>query len=143
MRLTMVSTFLVLVLALPCAAVDFAGSVRTVDGDCRILRGGESLAAETGLHVLQGDVLETGDGSMGVTFRDDTMLSMGPGSRIAVDSFVFDPAEKATDFLVNMTRGTAQFITGQMAKVSPESMKVRTPLSTIGIRGTRFLVKVP
>jgi hypothetical protein len=30
-----------------------------------------------------------------------------------------------------------------MAKVSPESMKVRTPLSTIGIRGTRFLVKVP
>lgn len=143
MRLAMVSVFFILVLALPCAAVDFAGSVRTVDGDCRIVRGEQSMVAEPGLHVLQGDVLETGDGSMGVTFRDDTMLSMGPKSRISVDSFVFDPAKKATDFLVNMTRGTAQFITGQMAKVSPESMKVRTPLSTIGIRGTRFLVKVP
>ncbi len=143
MRSGILTILMLFVFALPCTAENFAGSVKTVNGDCRILRGEQSMPAQKGQHVLQGDVLETGSGSMGVTFRDDTMLSMGPGSRISVDSFVFDPAGKSTDFLVNMTRGTAQFITGQMAKVAPESMKVRTPLSTIGIRGTRFLVKVP
>lgn len=143
MRLLFSSVVMVVFMAASCFAGNFVGSVKTIDGSCRVLRGEQKISVQTGDHVYQGDVLETKSGSMGIIFRDDTILSMGPNSRVAVDSFVFDPAHGNMDFLVNMSKGTAQFITGQMAKISPESMKVETPLSTIGIRGTRFLVKVP
>jgi hypothetical protein len=33
-------------------------------------------------------------------------------------------------------------ISGKMVKQSPEAMKIRTPASILGVRGTEFVVKV-
>ena len=135
-------------LILPCvpalgADADMAGSVRTLKGAATVVRQDDSLPVTMGMHIMRGDVLRTGpDSSMGVLFRDDTSLSLGPGAEITVDDFVFDPAEGRLGMLVEVGRGTAAFISGEIAKLRPESMVVTTPLSTIGIRGTRFVVKV-
>lgn len=119
------------------------GSVKTVSGTAVLQRGEEQLAASVGDHLYQGDLLVTeANSSLGVIFRDDTIMSLGSKSRVRIDDFVFNPRENDMNFLVNVGKGTAQFISGQMVKLSPESMAVETPLSTIGIRGTRFLVKV-
>ncbi|MCJ2165405.1 MULTISPECIES: FecR domain-containing protein [unclassified Pseudodesulfovibrio] len=119
------------------------GSVKTVSGTACLGRNGEQLPAKVGDYLLEGDTLITGaDSSMGVIFRDDTLLSLGSRSQVRIDAFVFDPAQDNMNFLTNVTKGTAQYISGQIAKLSPEKMSVETPLSTIGIRGTRFLVKV-
>lgn len=119
------------------------GSVKTVSGKALIERNGEQLAANVGDYLLEGDTLTTGtDSSIGVIFRDDTLLSLGSRSEVRIDKFVFDPARDNMSFLTSVSKGTAQFISGQIAKLSPEDMAVATPLSTIGIRGTRFLVKV-
>jgi hypothetical protein len=119
------------------------GAVKSVSGDARIVRAGQEIKAEAGTALQQQDVLKTGaDGALGVTFRDNSTVSLGPNSDLAVETFVFEPAEKKFGFVSRMTRGTALFVSGAMAKLSPESVSVATPTSTIGVRGTKFLVEV-
>ena len=125
------------------AAKKIVGSVKTVSGEAKLGRDGKRITADVGDHLHQGDVLYTSsDSTMGVIFRDDTILSLGPESEVSIDEFVFDPAEDSLSFLTSVGKGTAQYISGQIAKIQPDAMLVDTPQSTIGIRGTRFLVKV-
>ncbi len=119
------------------------GTIKTASGDARIARAGQDIKAEAGAVLQQQDVLKTGaDGALGVTFRDNSTVSLGPNSDLAVETFVFEPAEKKFSFVSRMTRGTALFVSGAMAKLSPESVSIATPTSTIGVRGTKFLVEV-
>jgi len=119
------------------------GTVKTVKGDARIIEAGGGQKAAVGSAVRQDDVIETGkDGALGLTFIDDTTLSLGPNSRITLSKVVFDPDKGHFAFLANLARGTFMFISGGIARLSPQSVRITTPVSTIGIRGTRFLVKV-
>ncbi|MBG0775244.1 MAG: FecR domain-containing protein [Desulfovibrionaceae bacterium] len=127
--------------AVPCEA--FVASVKTATGDAAILRQGQEVAAREGAHLYEDDVLVTrAHSTLGVIFRDDTTLSMGSNSELRIDAFVFNPIEDDMRFLVDIARGTTQFISGQMAKIAPDKIAVTTPRGSIGIRGTRFLVKV-
>lgn len=119
------------------------GTVKTVRGDARIIEAGNPAQAAVGSAVHQDDVIETGkDGALGLTFIDDTTLSLGPNSRITLSKVVFDPDKGHFAFLADLARGTFMFISGGIARLSPQSVRITTPVSTIGIRGTRFLVKV-
>ena len=42
----------------------------------------------------------------------------------------------------SLQRGTLAVITGKMVKQSPDAMRIRTPASILGVRGTEFVVKV-
>ena len=134
------SAALLLAMAGPALADGFIGTVRTFEGEARVVRDGVAYPAETGFHILANDVLETGDGALGVIFRDDTAITLGPHTEIIVDSFVFDPAGDNIEFATEMIRGSAMFVTGQIAKINPEAFRLETPKATIGIRGTRFIV---
>jgi hypothetical protein len=93
--------------------------------------------------VRQSDVLVTGaDGSAGVTFQDNSLLSIGPGSELAIDHYSFDSTTHAGKFDASLKRGTLGVVSGRMVKQSPEAMRVRTPSSIMGVRGTEFFVKV-
>lgn len=119
------------------------GSIRSASGEAHIARDGREIEAKPGVALRQEDVLRTGaDGALGVTFRDNSTVSLGPDSELALESFVFEPAEKKYGFVSRMARGTALFVSGAIAKLAPESVAVVTPTSTIGVRGTRFLVEV-
>ncbi|SKA89888.1 FecR family protein [Paucidesulfovibrio gracilis DSM 16080] len=142
MRIALMTMTLALLLVSPALAEDFIGSIKTAQGEAYVQRGDERLDAKPGDHVYPQDVLRTGDGSLGMLFRDDTALSLGPDSRVAVEQFVFDPHGGNMEFITRVTKGSAAFITGQMGKIRPESFKVETPQATIGIRGTRFVVEV-
>ena len=119
------------------------GMVKTVQGAAFVTSGGTKAPATLGLRLHKRDVIETGaDGSVGVTFQDDTIISVGPDSSLALDQFDFAPAEEKYSFVTRMTRGTMYYASGVMAKLAPEAVSVVTPVGTIGIRGTRFLVKL-
>jgi hypothetical protein len=125
------------------ASDESVGRVKTVEGTASIVRGQASLPAVINEKVFQGDTLRTGpDGSLGVILKDDTSLSLGPNSEVVVDRFLFAPAEGKLLLVTRMVRGTALYISGVIAKLSPQSVLFETPNATIGIRGTRFLVKV-
>lgn len=119
------------------------GIVRTVTKNAYILRNETSIAAETNMKIMKGDVLKTGPtGSLGIIFEDDTLVSMGPDSEFAVEDFLFDPSEKKLSFVVRMLRGTFSYLSGQISKLVPDAVRLETPDATIGTRGTHVLVKV-
>ena len=119
------------------------GMVRSVSGDAAVTRGEKSLPAAPGMKLMVGDTLLTGrDGSLGVILRDDSSLSIGPGSRLVLQSFEFSPSEGKFDLVARISRGTMAYLSGLIGKLAPEKARFETPTATIGIRGTRFAVKV-
>ena len=118
--------------------------MKTVAGEAWITSpAGERTAAAVGAPVSRGDSIETGsDGSVGITFRDETRVSVGPNSQIAIDDFVFAPDADQLSFATSVTRGTMLYVSGAIARFAPERVKVSTPEGTVGIRGTTFLVRV-
>ena len=119
------------------------GMVKVSKGDTSILRDEKHVKGKIGQSVFQHDVLETGkDGALGVTFKDNTRVSLGPNSQLSLKKFAFNPKEKEYSFLSEIARGTLVYISGMMSKLSPESVSVKTPAATIGIRGTRFLIRI-
>jgi hypothetical protein len=138
------ATLLIAVLAGTATAQEAAriGTIKTLKGNARVIGSG-SAAAAVGGAVHQNDTLETGpDDAVGVTFIDNTTLSMGPNSRITLTKIVFNPDRGDFAFATDIAKGTFMFVSGSIAKLAPQSVKIGTPVSTIGIRGTRFLVKI-
>ena len=119
------------------------GHVRTVSGEAALVRDGGREPAKVGSEVFRKDVIETGkDGSIGVTFTDNTVFSAGPNSSIALEEYAFNSSAFKGNLLARMDRGTLNVVSGDIARTSPEAMKVKTPTAILGVRGTTFLVKV-
>ena len=82
---------MVLAVGVAVAAAEDAGQIKVSTGSAQIERSGKKLPAKVGQVVQQGDVVITGsDGSVGITFRDNSLVSIGPDSVLAIDRFVFD-----------------------------------------------------
>lgn len=138
------ATLLLLLLIGPAQAEPLSiGSIKTVQGAAAVIRDGTEIPAAIGVAVQQNDVLRTGsDGSLGITFRDETMMSIGPNTEISLDRYAFAPEENKYSLVARITRGTLFYVSGLIAKLSPKSASVVTPGGTIGVRGTRFVVRV-
>lgn len=127
----------------PAFADDVIGSIKNSQGNAYVIRHDNKIAATKGLRLFQNDTLLTEDeSSMGVILRDDTLISLGSNTKIAIDEFKFAPAKGELSILIRMTRGIITYVSGQISRLSPESARFETPASSIGIRGTKFLVKV-
>lgn len=125
------------------AEADTIGRIKTTQGQAFLLRGTERMPAAIGAAVQQGDTVETGaDGSVGITFRDNSVFSTGPNSRVAVEEFRFDSQNFQGSFQSRVSKGTLSVISGDIARGSPEAMTIRTPHTILGVRGTRFAVSV-
>ena len=119
------------------------GNVKTVNDQAFIVRGEERLPGHVGDPVFRHDVLETDEtGSLGVTLKDNTRLSLGPKSRLELKEFVFNPRQEEYSFVTEIMRGTLVYLSGMMAKISPESVSIKTPTATVGIRGTRLSIRI-
>jgi len=137
------ATFSILAQGIPVFAEETIGVVRNAEGVATVTRGEEVLPATPGTKLLAGDILGTGlDGTLGVIFRDNSTLSLGPESSLAVDTFLFSPAEGKFGLLARITRGTMAYLSGLIGKLAPESARFETPTASIGIRGTHFAVRV-
>ena len=116
--------------------------VKVVRGDVRLLRNGQPQPASVGLELQQSDRVLTGpNGSAGLTFRDGTLLSVGPSSELNVDRFRFNPTTHDGEFETTLSKGKLAVVSGKIAKHRLDAMKVRTPSTTLGVRGTEFLVE--
>lgn len=125
----------------PLAAGADVGQIKTTKGQVSIERKGQSMAGQVGMVLEPSDVIRTGpDGAVGVTMRDNTLLSAGPNSILALEHFEFDPTTSAGRFDARLQRGTLAVVSGRIAKQSPQAMTVRTPSAVLGIRGTEFVV---
>jgi hypothetical protein len=129
-------------LAPALAGAQEAGHVKVAKGAVQIERAGQKVPASVGAQVQAGDVVVTGaDGSVGISFLDNSLLSAGPNSVLAIDKFAFDTTTHQGSFESSLKQGTLAVVSGKLAKQSPDAMKVRTPAAVLGVRGTEFLVR--
>ena len=119
------------------------GQVKNVKGAVHVEREGKLIPATAGMPVRSADTLVTGaDGAVGVTFLDNTMVSAGPSTVFAIESYRFDSTTHDGRFDASLKKGSLAVVSGKMVKQTPGSMRVRTPSSVMGVRGTEFLVRV-
>ncbi len=119
------------------------GYVKNVKGDALVINGSQQVKAEVGTPVATGSKLKTGsNASMGVTFKDNTVMSFGPNTELTVDEYLYAPNSGKLKLGATMARGTLAYLSGAIAKIKPDAVSVKTPTGTIGVRGTHFVVKV-
>lgn len=134
------------VAALCAAAISYAhaadvGRVKTSSGPVQIERDSERLPARVDTPVRAGDTVVTGaNASVGITFTDNSRISVGPDSTLVINRYAFDQTTHAGSFDTTLKRGTLAVASGRLAKNSPEAVTVRTPTMVLGVRGTEFLV---
>ena len=132
----------ILLFAPSVVGAELAGTVKTSKGDAHILRDGQELAASPGQDVRVTDSIRTGnDGTVGITLLDDTRLTAGPDSTLELRRFVFNSTTQAGSLAASVSRGSLSVISGKIAKTSPEQVSFSTPSVTLGVRGTRFIIK--
>jgi len=97
--------------------------------------------AQVGDAIYRGDLIQTGlEGALAITFADGTSFNVSNNARMEVNEFVYDPNGHSNSTLLSLTKGTFTFIAGNVAHTG--SMKVDTPLGTMGIRGTAPRVEI-
>ena len=131
------------ILGFSVQAAEQAGMIKVSKGAVSIERDGQHMAAAVGTPVMVADRLRTGDdGSVGLTLRDNTLLSAGPNSLLVVDKFAYDNAAQDGKMALTIRKGTLSVASGKIAKRTPESVDFHTPTSILGVRGTEFVIEV-
>jgi len=120
-----------------------AGRIKNASGSVFIVRAGKQLPAQAGHVVFEADGLRTGpDGRLGITLKDDTRLSLGPSSEVRLDRFMYAPENGQLGLVLKVLRGVAAYVSGRIAKLSPDSIRLETPEAIVGVRGTTLAFRV-
>jgi hypothetical protein len=119
------------------------GYVKNVAGEATIITAGETRKAAVGAPVHVGSLLKTGpQSSLGVTFKDETVMSFGPNTELTVDEYLYEPSRGKLRMNSKLAKGSLNYVSGVIAKLQPDAVTVKTPSGLIGVRGTQFLLKV-
>ena len=117
-------------LAQPVGRIDFAA------GSVRIERGTQTIVGLRGTQVLEGDVVLTGpDTQVQIRMADDAFLALRPNSRLTLDKYRFGKGEE-DGVLLSLAHGILRAFTGAIAARDREKFIMKTPLATVGIRGS-------
>jgi hypothetical protein len=79
------------------------------------------------------EVEAVNEGGAELTFLDGSKLTVGPGSTVVIDDFVYDPSSNAGSAALRLTKGMLRYVSGEMPE---DKVKLETDSVTIGIRGT-------
>jgi hypothetical protein len=133
-----------LLLAVPASAGQLAaGRVKTVTGEAFVVRGDKTVPVQVGHEVFESDRVRTGtDGRVGLMLKDDTRVSIGPQSEVRVETFRYAPAEGHLALALRFVQGVAVYVSGKIAKLAPDAVRLETPAAIVGVRGTTVAVNV-
>lgn len=135
---------LLMALAIPVQAQQVPiGFVKTSTGAASVVTAGQAVPAAPGTPIQLDSLLKTGkNASLGVTLKDNTLLSLGPDTELVVDEYLYAPAQGQLMLGARMAKGSLNYVSGVIAKLKPEAVGIRTPSGNIGVRGTHFVVSV-
>ncbi|MCB2101531.1 MAG: FecR domain-containing protein [Rhodobacterales bacterium] len=144
--LFLLTLFILLALAAGPAAAQSAspvGTVVQVTGAVEALRGGSATALAAGDSLFGGDVVQTGLNAKAVlAMLDDTEVTVGENASLVLDQMVLDGGGGGGSALFTAVEGTFVFLAGSIAKRNAQGMTIRTPVMSVGIRGTAVALNV-
>ncbi|MDP2226805.1 MAG: FecR domain-containing protein [Moraxellaceae bacterium] len=119
------------------------GYIKTLNQNAAIVTDGKKRDVSIGDPVFEGDAIRTSrNGTLGVVFVDGAVMSIGSGSKVTLEQFLFEPDTKNVGFTAVVAAGNMSFISGAIGRISPDSVRITTPTATLGLRGTKILVDV-
>ena len=120
------------------------GEISELRGNGEVLRADETdkLLARTSLDILSYDDVRTGNGRLGITFLDSSVIRLTEHSKIIIDEYIYDANPSKSKMALKMASGTARFITGALGRIDKENISIETPSASIFIRGTDFTTTV-
>lgn len=139
--------FSILIAAMACMVAQPAmaeiGRIKNVTTGVQVLRDGRTITARSGLRLEEGDVIVTSRRArVGITLSDDTRMAVGPSSRVTLDEYQYDRRRQTGRSVMSVNRGSLGVTSGNITRTGRDRMRVRTPTSTLGVRGTTFVVEV-
>lgn len=143
MRVPFAAAALLLLPLAPAFAAPQAGVAAVVVGDVTVSEGerARATAAETGMRMDLGDRISSAERArMQVLLLDQTVFTVGPNSDLVIDKFVYDPAAGVGEVAASYSKGLFRYVSGQVAKLQPQNVNIRTPMGTIGVRGTALFM---
>ncbi len=124
-------------------AADVIAVIEQLKGKVEVERSGDRRAAGKGFELEVSDTIHTGPkGAAGLKFTDGALVALGAGTEYALTSYEYDQAADRGNFESSIKRGTLSIRSGRIAKKGRDRMRVRTPATIPGVRGTRFMVRV-
>ncbi|MGE0723301.1 MAG: FecR domain-containing protein [Alphaproteobacteria bacterium] len=118
----------------PAAAQVDIGVSAIVVNQVRATMADRDRVLRVGDRVFQNERIETAAGARTqIIFRDETTITVGPNSSVVLDTFVYDPARGNHRVVIDTARGVLRFVTGSGSR---DAYEVRTPVATVGVRGT-------
>lgn len=139
------ASLILLIFAASCArgAAPIVGTVKTTEGGAAVRRGGQSTPCAEGMHLMSHDVLTTSaNGRLGIILQDGTRISLGPNTGLSIDEFLFEPVGGRFSLLLRLARGVLAYVSGSIGRLAPGSVRIETPVATVGHRGTSFAVSI-
>lgn len=136
---------MLLAAALPAFAQNDAvvGRIKSAAGAVSIVRQGSATPAQVGQPLFQSDSVRTGaDGRVGITLKDETRLALGPNTDVRIDQFAYSPGQSNLRMVMKIARGLVAYVSGRIAKLSPDAVRLETPSAILGVRGTRMVIRV-
>lgn len=119
------------------------GLIKVASGDVRIVRRGAETPATAGAALFEKDTVRTGENSAaGMTFTDNSRLSLGPESELSLEAYAFSRPGRRNSFEARLKRGSLTATSGQIAKSRPLAMRVLMPTTVLGVKGTTLAVRV-
>ncbi len=120
------------------------GSIYSAQGEVTAVSQSGSRVLQKGDPVYEGDSIVTGSGaSVELLLTDETILAQGENSKQTIGDYNYDSQTGGdSSLLLDFAEGTFRMVTGQIGKENPEGVSVKSPLVTIGIRGTGMDVEV-
>lgn len=124
------------------ALADEIGRIKNVTpGGIEVIRGGEKMRGTSGFQLMEGDIVVTAAGQrVGITLIDNTRMAIAPSSRVIISKYRFDRARRSGESLIGVERGAVGVDSGDMSKTG--NMRFRAGSSTLGVRGTHFVIEV-
>ncbi len=114
-----------------------AGSIELTEGNV-LLEGkdGKSRLPAVGENVFEGDTVTTfPGGEIQLHMADGASLIVRENSKITIAAYIADGGEEDRS-LIELAKGALRSITGWIGRYNRSSYRIRTPLVTIGVRGT-------
>lgn len=120
-----------------------AGAIVSWKGEVSVLRGASNNGIIVkGLEpVYVGDTIVTADNSMAkILLRDDTVLSVGPDTRLQVSKYALSTKQNKRYSVFNIAKGTVRSLVGRMFRGKGSLFRIRTQTAVVGVKGTDFFV---